>query len=280
MEQGPGVRRRYLGKVLRRLREEAGLKTNQVAARMHVTQPTVSRIEGGRHAITLRNVAKMLEIYGVDGPRADSFMGIAEQANQRGWWESYGDVISDWFEIYASIEADATELWTYEAELVPGLLQTAEYIRAIRLAAHPNLTRAQLDRSVQLRLQRQEQMRGDRRIAAVIGEAVVRRVVGGRDVMRSQLRRLVDEAAGDRVDLRILPFEAGAHAAMTGAFMMLRFEDTEEMDLVYTETERGAVYLERPADLIRYGDIFTRIQSAALPPEETARCISRLVKEL
>ena len=279
MEHGPGVRRRYLGKVLRRLREDLKLTTGEVAKRMMVSQPTVSRIETGRTAIMLRHVAKMLEVYGVDGPRADALMAIAEQANRPGWWESYGDVILDWFEIYASLEADATEIRTYEAEFVPGLFQTADYVRAVRLAAHPDATPEQVDRFVELRLERQQQVQPGQQVTAIINEAVALRLVGGPATMRTQLGRLAGEVDRGR-DLRLLPFTVGAHAAMIGAFIMLRFEDTEEMDLIYTETERGAVYLERPADLIRYADVFARIRDAALPPVETAGRLRRLAEEL
>ena len=277
--QGPGARRRYLGKVLRKLRDEAKLTTAQVAEKMHITQPTVSRVEGGRHAITLRTAAKMLEIYGVEESRADALMEIAEQSNQRGWWESYGDVINDWFEIYASLEADATEIWSYEAEFVPGLFQTPDYVRAVRLAERPDSAAEQIERLVQLRLERQQHVRAQQ-IIAVVNEAVVRRLVGGRDVMAAQLRRLIDDIEQGRVDLRLLPFEAGAHASMTGSFTMLRFEDTDEMDLVCVENQRGATYLERPTDLIRYGDVFTGVRDAALPAAETAQRLGRLAAEL
>jgi transcriptional regulator with XRE-family HTH domain len=278
-EQGPGARRRYLGKALRRLREDADLKTTRVAELMHMTQANVTRIEGGRHAILLRNVARMLEIYGVEDARADALMAMAGQASQRGWWESYGDVINDWFEIYASLEADATEIWSYEAEFVPGLFQTPDYVRAVHLAARPDSTHEQADRFVELRLERQQHI-GSQQITAVINEAVARRVVGGPQVMRAQLDRLVNEIEGGRVDLRIVPFEAGAHAAMAGSFIMLRFEDTDEMDLVYTENERGAVYLERPVDLLRYTIVFDRVRDAALPATETARYLGKLAAKL
>jgi hypothetical protein len=246
---------------------------------MRVTQPTVSRIEGGRHAITLRNVVKMLEVYGVDEQRADALLTLAEQAGQRGWWESYGDVINDWFEIYASLEADATEIWSYEAEFVPGLFQTADYVRALRLAAHPDSTPEQVDRSVQLRVERQQQLSDRQRVRVIINEGVARRIVGGSDVTRAQLQRLVAEIDAGR-DLRMIPFSAGAHAAMTGAFIMLRFGDGDEMDLVYTESERGGVYFERPVDLIRYGDVFDRACAVALSSPDTATSLTTLASEL
>jgi len=274
-EPGPGARRRYLGKTLRKLREQRGMTTAGVAKQMHASQPTVSRIEGGRGTIMARHVYRMLEIFGVEEAQADTLMRIAEQANERGWWESYTDTIPDWFEIYASLESDSAEQWMYEAEFVPGLFQTEDYIRALRLASHPDSTPDQVARSAQLRLERQQQIR-DQQISAVINEAVVRRQVGNATVMRDQLARLVAEI--DRgVDLRVLPFASGAHAAMTGSFIMLRFPDRDEMDLVYVENERGGMYLEREADLLRHGDVFTRVRDQALSVKETRSMLASLV---
>ncbi|MET0136558.1 MAG: helix-turn-helix transcriptional regulator, partial [Kibdelosporangium sp.] len=268
---GPGARRRYLGKALRRLRENNKLRTTEVAKLVRITQPTVSRIEGGRHAIMPRHVYRMLEIYGADELTSARVMRLAEDDSEHGWWESYGDVIQDWFEIYASLESDTSEIWTYETEFVPGQFQTEDYARAIVLAANPASSPDQVDRLVQLRKERQAQ-RGDQKMIAVVNEAVVLRQVGGAEVMRAQLRRLLEESRNRRIELRLLPFSVGAHAAMSGPFAMLRFPDTggADMDLVYVEHERGSVYLERPADLIRYTDVFTRSRNAALPVRKTA----------
>jgi transcriptional regulator with XRE-family HTH domain len=277
---GPGARRRYLGKVLRRLRVERSMTVSEAAKELRVKQPTLTRIEGGRNAILPRHVYRLLEIYGVQGDQADRLMRIAEQANQRGWWESFSDIIPDWLEILASLEPDADVIWTYQAEFVPGLFQTEDYARAIRRAWQLGGTDDQMDQFVRLRAERQQRL-GHQKITAVVNEAVLRRTVGGRGVMRAQLERLVNEIDHDRVDLRLLPFEAGAHPGMKGAFIMLRFPDSEEeMDLVYVENERGGMYLERPADLIRYGDVFGSLQTLSLSAEKTRSQLTRLVKEL
>lgn len=278
-EQGPGVRRRYLGKVLRRAREEKGLTTTQVAKLLHMSQPSVSRIENGRYAILPRNVYHLLEIYGVQGDRADRLIQIAEQSNVRGWWESYSDTLPEWFEIYASLEGDAAEIWTYEAEFVPGLLQTHDYAWAVRLAAHPHVGDDDLRRSAELRQVRQKQLPG-RHMTAVVNEAVIRRQVGGLAVLAGQLAHLRELLRKQTVDLRVLPYSAGAHPAMTGAFSMLRFPDADEVDLVYIESERGGMYLERPADLARYTDVFSRILHASLSGAETEKLLATVASEL
>lgn len=278
-EQGPGARRRYLGKMLRRLRDEKGLTTSEVAKLLRLGQPTISRIENGRHAILPRNVYHMLEIYGVQGDRADWLIQVAEKSNERGWWESYSDTLPEWFEIYASLEGDAEEIWTYEAEFVPGLLQTPSYARAVRLAAHPHASAADLDRSVELRQARQDHLAA-RHLVAVINEAVIRRHVGGIHVMAEQLDHMTALAHDGIVQVHVLPYTAGAHPAMNGAFAMLRFPDTSGMDLVYIESERGGVYLERQADLARYVDVFSRIRATSLSVEESRDLMATVATEL
>ncbi|MCE7008544.1 helix-turn-helix domain-containing protein [Kibdelosporangium philippinense] len=277
---GPGARRRYLGKVLRRLRDERGLTAAEVAKRMRASQPTLTRIEGGRNAILPRHVYRLLEIYEIDDEQTDRLMRVAEQANQRGWWEPFSDIMPDWLEILTMLEPDADMICTYESEFVPGLLQTEDYARAIRRAARLGDVDGQVERFVQLRTERQQRI-GDKPITAIINEAVVRRMVGGKEVMHAQVQRLVDESTTGRVDLRMIPFDAGAHPGMKGSFIMLRFPDTgEEMDLVYVETERGGMYLERPADLLRYGDVFTGLLDLALTREETVTFLATLVTKL
>lgn len=270
---GPGARRRYLGKLLRNLRGTRS--ATEVAKQAMISQPTLSRIEAGKHSILSRHVAKLLEIYAVDERRADQIMRLAEQANQRGWWESFSDIIHDSFETYASLEADAAEIHTFELQFVPGLLQTAEYVRALRIAAHPEATEEQLCRSVELRMERQSHVRAS--LLAIVDEAVLRRLPGGPEVVRGQLRRMLTHA--ERGELQVLPFAACVHPAMTGAFTLLRFDDTPEMDLVYVDTERGGMYFERPADLIRYGDIFARLRDLSLSPEESAAMLASLSRE-
>jgi transcriptional regulator with XRE-family HTH domain len=265
-----------LGKVLRRIREERKLTVAEVARRLHISQPALSRIEGGRNAILTRHVYHLCEVYGIEGREADSLIRHAEESNQTGWWESYGDVLHNWFEIYAMLEADASEIWTYESEFIPGLTQTADYARAVTRAARPDWPDEVVNRTVDLRLSRQNQL-NEQGISAVVNEAVVRRTVGGRGVMRSQLEHLVELITSRTIDLRVLAFDVGAHPAMNGAFAMLRFPDTDEdMDLVYTENERGATYLERPEDLVRYSDVFERVRDLALPTAESADLLTTI----
>ncbi|MGH3883080.1 MAG: helix-turn-helix domain-containing protein [Pseudonocardiaceae bacterium] len=276
---GPTVRRRQLGKELRRLRESAGKTINEAALWVGIKAPTVSKIENGRQAIRPTNVRLLLQLYGIEAPDADTLIRLAGEANQRGWWASYGDTVPDWFRNFVGLEADASEINGYDSELVPGQLQTAEYAEAIILAAHPRTTQAELKRLVTFRHERQERLVGNTppRLHFVLNEAVLRRPVGGVDAFGKQLDHLAEMAQLPHVDLQMLPFAAGPHAAMGQTFTMLRFPGDEAgLDFVYLENDRGALYLERPADVARYQTIFTQLATAALSSDETRKFLARV----
>lgn len=276
---GPGVRRRVLGKRLRNLRVEHGLTTTAVARKLKMAQPTLTRIEGGRAAIMARNVYQLCEVYGVSKAETDKLIQLAEASREKGWWESYSDVISDWFEIYASLESEAEQLLLYESEFVPGMFQTTTYVRAVYQAAHPEAGADAANRQVDLRMARQLRLE-DRSITALINEAVFHRMVGGKSVMLEQLTHLIDLIKNNGADIRAVPFSSGAHAAMNGPFYLLKLPDAGEIDLVHVENERGGMYFERPEDLARYTDIFARTQEKSLSPGETEALLGKIVEDL
>lgn len=278
---GPTVRRRQLGLELRRLREAAKVTREEAAQYIGVRSPTISRIELGRHAIRPANIKLLLHLYRVESPASDALLRLASEANQRGWWTFYGETVPDWFSNYVGLEADAAEIWSYESEFVPGLFQTTDYVRAITAAAQPDSTSEDIERYARFRKARQDRLTGNTppKLLTVVNEAVIRRVVGDADVMRDQLRYLLQVAEYPHVTLQVLPFAAGAHAAMTGAFIMLRFPE-EEMSTVYVENDRGGLYQERPADLDRYRLVWQQVSNMALRPEETARMIASAADDL
>jgi transcriptional regulator with XRE-family HTH domain len=276
---GPTVRRRQLGKELRRLREGAGKTITEAAQWVGIKPPTVSKIENGRQAIRPTNVRLLLQLYGIGAPEADTLIRLAGEANQRGWWASYGDTVPDWFRNFVGLEADASEINGYDSELVPGQLQTAEYAEAVILAAHPNTTRDELQRLVTFRHERQERLAGSTppRLHFVLNEAVLRRPVGGAEAFHQQLNHLTEMAHLPHVDLQVLPFSAGPHVAMGQTFTVLRFPGNEAgLDFVYLENDRGALYLERPADVDRFQTIFTQLTTAALSSGETSKFLARV----
>lgn len=281
MPPGPTIRRRQLGKELRRLRERAGTSTGAAADWLDVATSTVSKVENGRQAPRVAHVRLLLQLYGVESPESDALLRLAREANQRGWWASYGDTVPDWFRNYVGLEADAERIATYDPELIHGLLQTSDYTRAVTLASRPDLTQEGIDRAAEVRHARQDRLTDENppHVHAILGEGVLRRVVGGRAVMVTQLKRLTELADRPNITVQVLPFEAGAHPAMVSPFHVLTFpEDTPPA--VYLENDRGAVYLERPADIERYTWMHRQLAEQSLSPERSAELAATLVGHL
>jgi transcriptional regulator with XRE-family HTH domain len=276
--RSPTIRRRRLGAELRRRRESAGVTIDGVAERLECSASKISRIETGHTSATPRDVRDMLEIYGVVGPESDELVQIAREARQKGWWHPYSTVLTG---AYVGLEAAADSVRAYEQQVIPGILQTDEYARAMIKAARPDITADEVDRRVRVRLGRQSLLKQDDPIDlwVVLDEAVVSRPVGGDAVMRAQLERLVDAADLPNVTLQILPFDAGAHAGMDGTFAILDFPEPSDPDVVYAENATGGLFLEKGDELRKYVFIFDHIRAAALGPEESVAYLSKLIKE-
>ncbi|MGH3322306.1 MAG: helix-turn-helix domain-containing protein [Streptosporangiaceae bacterium] len=281
VRHSPTVRRRRLAAELRRLREGKGFTIQQVAERIDCTGSKISRIETARVTVHPRDVRDLLNVYGVIGQRREALVTLARQARQKGWWRSYSDVVPSWFESFVGLESEASSMRTYETQFAPGLLQTEEYmrcvIRAMRTSAGPN----EIERVVALRLARQELLTRDIPVQywAVLDEAVLRRLVGGRGVMRLQLDRLVDAGGLPNVELQVLPFEAGAHAGMNGAFVLFGFPERDDPDVVFLENETSGLYMEEPKDVDRYTLVFDHLRAMALSPDESVALIRAVAKE-
>lgn len=278
---GPIIRRWQLGNELRKAREAAKVTIRAAAAEIEVQPGTLSKIEGGKQAIKGTYVKLLAPIYGISLEERERLLALAAEANQSGWWVSYGRLVPDWFRLYLGYESDASELNTYESELVPGLLQTVDYARAI-VATKPDITESELDRQVELRRERQRRITGDDppTVHAVLNEAVLLRAVGGPDVMRSQLEHLVRLSQLPHVTIQVLLFEAGAHPAMTAPFNMLGFEEEPGMNTVYLENGRGSLYLEKPGDLARYQQMFTQLTELALGPKPSTQVVATVAANL
>jgi transcriptional regulator with XRE-family HTH domain len=276
--RSPTIRRRRLGAELRRHRSEAGLTIDVAARRLGCSPSKVSRIETGHTSATPRDVKNMLDIYGVHGNISDELVGIAGEAREKAWWHPYSAVLLG---AYVGLEAAARGVRTYEQQVIPGLLQSEEYAIAMISAARSSDSDAEVERRVHVRMARQSLLIQDDPIDlwVVLDEAVVSRPVGGDEVMRDQLVRLVEAAELPNVTLQILPFGAGAHAGMDGPFAILEFPDPEDPGVVYAENAIGGLFLEKSDELQKYGRIFDTIQSTALTPEESTTMIEMLVEE-
>lgn len=282
-EPGPATRRRQLGRQLRDLRLAAGLRTMEAAAtRSGLSRATISRIESAKQTILPRTVRLLCQTYGIGAPMIDHLAKLAAESEDRGWLLAYSDTTPNWFERYLGEEAEASEIWEYGSEFIPGLLQTPDYCRAVRAANSADVSEEDIQRSIDFRMARQELLGRDKppRLHVVVNEAVLRRHVGGLAVMREQLRHLCEMAERPNVVVQVLPFNAGAHPAMTGSFIVLNFPSDNGEPTIFVEVDSGALYPDRPADFKRYTWMFDRLRDLALSPAKSIALVSRVKEEL
>jgi transcriptional regulator with XRE-family HTH domain len=277
---GPTVQRRRLGIELRRLREQAGKTIDEVAELLECSSSKVSRIETGQVSATPRDVRDMLGFYGVEPERRDGLVEFARVARKKGWWEAYGD--TDVVPL-VGLEVAADQIQQYEPTVIHGLLQTETYARALIRALQPDLSVQQVQRLVELRMTRQDLLKnaGAPELSVVLEECVLRRPVGGVEVMREQLRSLVDTITIlPNLTLQVLPLRVGEHGALSGAFAIYRFFDPADPDVVFFEHHLKDLYLDSPEQVERYADTFERLRASALSPSDSSSLLSSITQEL
>jgi transcriptional regulator with XRE-family HTH domain len=281
-EQNPTLRARRLAAELQRRREATGMSREEVARQLEWSTSTLFRIETGRSRPQPGNVRMLLELYGVTGPERDGLIQLTREARQPGWWHSFRDVLPNPYEVYIGLEAGAASIRNFEPVVVPGLLQTADYAREIFRNGPIELDPDEVERLLEVRLARQEILaRDDRpRLWAVIDEAVIHRVVGGIEVMRGQLRHLVNASQQGKTTIQVMPYRAGAHAGTIGAFVILDFSEPTDPAVVYVETLAGDIYLEERSDVDRYILAFDRLVAAALHPDDSVQLIEQVANSL
>ncbi|WP_329134460.1 helix-turn-helix domain-containing protein [Streptomyces sp. NBC_01476] len=276
----PTVLRMILGRRLRDLREGAGVSLEDAAKALRVTPLTIRRMEKAEVGLKVLYVEKLLETYGADQQEIDEFTGMAEQANEPGWWHRYRDVLPGWFTAYVSLESDARTLRTYEPHYVTGLLQTHAYARGILSAGFPNDSARELERRVELRLRRQGLL--DRADAptlwVVMEEAVLHKLIGGPEVMREQIDRLLEASERPNITIDIVPFTAGAHVGAFAPFTYFRFDAPELPDVVYTELLSGSIYLDQRPDVVAHLEAHNRM-SLLTSSSDSKTLLSRMRKE-
>jgi transcriptional regulator with XRE-family HTH domain len=275
----PTVLRILLGSQLRKLREAKGITREEAGYLIRASESKISRMELGRVSFKERDVIDLLEMYGVaDGDRT-ALIGLARDANSPGWWHKYSDVLPDWFGVYVGLEEAASLLRVYEVQFVPGLLQTADYTRAIVKRGQPAASADEVERRILLRAARQEMFTkpGAPRLWAVVDEAALRRPIGGRAVMRAQLERLITATEEPHVTLQVVPFGSGGHAAEGGTFTIMRFPAAELPDVVYVEQLTSALYLDKREDVEKYSEVMDQLSVESAPPERTAAILSEIL---
>ena len=285
---GPTVPRRQLGRHLRALRNQAKLTTKLAAQALEWSEPKLWRIETGQTALRSLDVEAMCRVYGASAEVTQGLMVLARETKAVGWWHTRDDVIPDWLDLYLGLEEAASRLQWYDSELVPGLLQTAAYARTVITADQPDLGGEEVTRRVQARLARQAlliRVTAPLSAEVLLGEAVLRRPVGGPQVMAEQLNQLADAALLPNVSIRLVPLRSGLHrGVLSGPFVILRFPvngDGQESEppVVYVPGFTGALYLEQPTEIRRYQEVYAGIAAAALDEPASCALIQQAARE-
>nr|WP_063767839.1 helix-turn-helix transcriptional regulator [Streptosporangium roseum] len=274
----PTIKRRRLSQALRQLRKEAGLSVTEAGRRLEWDPSKVSRMERNEWKLpSVHDIRLLLDLYHVtDEARRETMIALAREARQRGWWEKYQDVFRS---SLPDFESGASVIRTWEIVLIPGLLQTEGYAKALWRAGRV-LDETLIERHVQARLARQEILSRESPpfLLALIDEAALRKSIGGAEVMREQIRHLMKMAVKPNVTIQVVPDSAGPHPAMEGSFVILDFPD--DPSLIYTVTVTESLWLEQPADYQRYGLIFNHVMTLALSPDESIRLMAALAEQL
>lgn len=280
---GPTVLRIVLGAQLRRLRTQRGISLERAAAAIRASHAKVSRLELGRVGFKERDITDLLTLYGVTDPEdRAAILRLAEKANGPGWWHKYDEVLPPWFRIYVGLEEAASLIRTYEIQFVPGLLQSRAYARAVIMLGHAAATPEEIERRIELRQARQQRTISaeNPKLWVVLDEAVLRRPLGGREVMREQVAHLLELTEHPNITLQVLPFDHGGHAAAGGPFSILRFSEAELPDVVYLEQLTSALYLDKVEDTEHYMKVMDRVCMDAMSVATTRRFLNMIYRDL
>jgi transcriptional regulator with XRE-family HTH domain len=273
--RSPTVRRRELGALLRKLRTEKGLTVEQAADRLLFSMSKLSRMETGHGVATPRDIRDLCDLYCVtDEAERDRLTSLAREGKRTGWWQSYD---LDYFATYVGLEAEAVAISYYQSAIVPGLMQTPSYARAMHEANVPKIPPERIEQLIEVRLTRQQRLVEEPplRVEAVLDEALLHRMVGGAVVMAAQLERLIELSGQPNVTMQVIPYSVGAHPAMNSTFNILDFVGPAPT-VVYVEGLVGWIYVERPHDVERYRQVFNHLRAVSLSPQESIELIARI----
>ncbi|CNF77222.1 Helix-turn-helix [Mycobacterium tuberculosis] len=278
----PTVRLRRLAAELRQLRKLAELTREQVNEQTGINVATLYRIETARVRPQTRTLTSLLDVYRVAEPKRSELRTLLKQSATRGWLHTYASDLPERYASYIEFESEAREVLNYECLFIPGLLQTERYARAAINGAFPESSVDEIESRVDARMQRQSVLAKDRplKLWAIVDEATIRRIVGGREVMREQLEHLLAVTEQPNVHLQVIPFTAGSHPGMTGSFVVMNFAEEIGPDVVYLESQAGEIFLEEDADIARYSLIGTHLRAVALSPSTSASLIAAATKDL
>jgi transcriptional regulator with XRE-family HTH domain len=275
--------RMALGARLRRLREASRVTREAAGDVIRGSSSKISRMELGRVGFKERDVADLLTVYGVtESQEREVLLALVRQANAAGWWHEYGDVLPGWFEAYVGLEQAASVIRVYEPTLVPGLLQTEDYTRAVMQLRHVQACASDVERRVALRMARQEFLTqpGAPDLWVALDEAAVCRPVGSRAVRCGQLQHLIEMAQRPNITLQVVPWQVGGPAAVSGPFTILRFAEPGVPDVVYLEHLASACYLDKERDTVGYLALMDGLCMEAKSPDASLGFLRRIIEDL
>jgi transcriptional regulator with XRE-family HTH domain len=266
---------------LRSLRASSGLTREEVVERTGINAVTMYRIEHARVRPQTRTLRTLLDLYGVEKEQQAELVELLRDARERGWLHAYQSELPEQYMNFIGFEGEADREWNYESLLVPGLLQTEDYARAVIRAGFPTADRDEIERRVEVRIARQEVLRGDnpQQLWSIVDEAALRRQVGSQAVMRTQLRHLLDASEFPHVTFQVIPFDAGAHPSMVGSFIVLQFTEEAIPDVIYVETMAGELFLEAESDVRRYKLVFEHLRAVSVSPDVSRSLLATFAAE-
>jgi transcriptional regulator with XRE-family HTH domain len=285
-DQSPTVRKLLLGSELRKLRFRAGITMEDAAEHVSRTDSTLSRLETGKSLVPVKVLVKLLNLYGASDAERDTLLAVATEARKPGWWHTYTDVLAPDFDVYIGLESAANALWIYEPEVIPGIMQTEGYMRALAYAEPIQPPEHAIEGRVEVRLKRQERFTTGQQAPAlwvILNEAALHREVGGRKTMCTQLDHLLELSRLSNTTLQVLPFSAGAHPSIhTGGFMILSvgLDESTGYEIVYMEHRTGGLYIDKRAEVDGHKLVFDHLRAMALDREKSRALIRRVLREM
>lgn len=275
----PTIRGRRLAGEIRRLRESRSMTCTDAAAMLGWDQGKLSRVERAQMRVTVGEVMEICEAFAISGQQRGDLVQLARDARKQGWWHTYRGVLKQGFSDYLAFEAEATVYSSYETHLIPGLLQSEAYARAVLRGSGDLRAAAELDRAVEARRARQERVTDAEplQVFQIIEEGALHRVVGDQDTMHGQLQHLDELGRLPNVSIQIVPYRAATHVALDGPFTLLQFDDYPSV--LYVEHFMGCQYYEKSEETAHGSVVFNHLRSSALNTSDSAALIRNIAAQ-
>ncbi len=276
----PTVRSRRLGTQLRSYREQAHLDQTRVAGVIGIKQAHMSSIENGRTKISAEKLATLVDALGIPAEVAARMEDLRARAHVPGWWQDYGDILSEPIQALIELEEDASWIRSFDGPVIPGLLQIREYAERIITAGSMHLRVGDIDRYLELRMRRQQRLAEGMRLTAIMSETAIRQQVGGPALLREQLHHLTRMVREHDVTVQVVPFTADAHAALGDQFEIIQWPLETDPEAVYVDGLTSYIVHERNHEIRQYNHAFGSVQSQALSTPDSIELIGDLIEEL